>query len=117
MFFFEYLWGYDDVDPYMLGDGTSFSAPLVSGAAALVRSHAPGMTAAQIMTLLVATGDVKAYDNPIGPKLNLDRALASVTAVPPRAAGRPGALPRAGSPQPRFCAPPRCASRSRIRAA
>jgi subtilisin family serine protease len=85
--FFEFLWGWDGVTPYMSNDGTSFSAPIVSGGAALIRSHAPGMSALQVMRLLVSSGDVKVYDDPIGPKLNLDRALATVLAASPASLG------------------------------
>jgi subtilisin family serine protease len=98
-FFFELLWGWDTVNPYMLGDGTSFAAPVVSGAAALVRSHAPWMHALQVTSDLVASGDVKVYDNPIGPKLNLDRALQNVLAVE-SAPAAPGTLALAASPNP-----------------
>ena len=86
--FFELLWGWDGLSPYMQGDGTSFATPVVAGAAALVRSHSPTMSARDVMFDLVASGDVKAYDNQIGPKLNLDRALANALAVgPPVVAG------------------------------
>jgi subtilisin family serine protease len=81
--FFEYLWYYNDTDPYMQNDGTSFSAPLVTGAVALLRSQSPGLGPQQVRDRLVATGDVKSYDNPIGPKLNLDRLLSNPLAVAP----------------------------------
>jgi subtilisin family serine protease len=81
--YFEILWGWDGVNPYMSGDGTSFSAPLVSGAVAVMRSQSPGMHARLAMDRIIATGDVKLYDNPIGPKLDLDAALAFPLAVAP----------------------------------
>ena len=97
--FFEVLWGWDGVTPYMLGDGTSFAAPVVAGAAALLRSHSPTMSPRDIMFDLISTGDVKAYDNFIGPKLNLDRALATALAVePPALSGAGPSL--ASSPNP-----------------
>jgi len=83
-------YGYDDVNPYVFGDGTSFSTPIVSGAAALVRSKFPGLTPWQVMRQLVLNGDVRLYDNPIGPRLNLDRALANPLAVDPAVASARG---------------------------
>jgi uncharacterized protein (TIGR03437 family) len=49
---------------YTAGDGTSFSAPLVAGAAALVKQAHPGYTAAQIRSALVnsAAQDVTTDD-------------------------------------------------------
>ncbi len=85
-FWFELLWYWDTVTPYMENDGTSFASPLVAAAAAMVRSHGPWMHVNQIVNDLITSGDVKLYDNPIGPKLNLDRALQNVTAVEPGAA-------------------------------
>jgi subtilisin family serine protease len=73
--FYEVFFGWDAVRPYMGGDGTSFSAPLVSGVAALVRSRHPAWTPAMVASHLVATGDVVAYDEPIGPRLNAHRAV------------------------------------------
>jgi subtilisin family serine protease len=97
--FFEILWGWDTVNPYMQNDGTSFAAPLVSGAAALVRSLSPAMTAQQVMAMLVTSGDVKVYDNPIGPKLNLDRALTYIADVEPAVAPARG-VTLSASPNP-----------------
>jgi hypothetical protein len=62
----------------------------VAGAAALVRAHYPTATVAQVMHTLVAYGDVKVYDNPIGPKLDVDRAIGGPAAVEPAPA--PAAL-------------------------
>ena len=42
-------------DGYAIADGTSFSTPLVSGAAALVKQKHPGFTAAQVKSALVNT--------------------------------------------------------------
>jgi subtilisin family serine protease len=97
---FEYYWGWDGVTPYMENDGTSFAAPIVSGAAALVRSLSPAMTAPQVMQSLLISGDVKAYDNPIGPKVDLDRALQTVLAVEPGASAAPDRLALGSSPNP-----------------
>jgi subtilisin family serine protease len=71
--------GWDSVNPYMYGDGTSFAAPLVAGVAGLVRARYPSLTPAQIRQHLVSTGDVIAYDLPVGPKVN---AFAAVNSVP-----------------------------------
>lgn len=88
--FFEVLWFYDDVNPYMFNDGTSFSTPIVAGAAALVRSKFPGLGPLQVQRQIVLNGDARAYDNPIGPRLNIERALSNPLDVPP--AGVPAAL-------------------------
>ncbi len=79
--YFQYYFGFDGMHAYMSNSGTSFAAPIVAGAAALVRAHYPMATVAQVMYTLVAYGDVKAYDNPIGPKLDLDRAIGGPAAV------------------------------------
>ncbi len=42
-------------DGYANADGTSFSTPLVAGAAALVKQHHPQFTAAEIKSALVNT--------------------------------------------------------------
>jgi subtilisin family serine protease len=42
---------------YMTSSGTSFAAPLVAGAAALLRSRFPDLTAAEVADRLVATAD------------------------------------------------------------
>jgi subtilisin family serine protease len=71
--------GWDSVNPYMYGDGTSFAAPLVAGVAGLVRARHPSLTPAQIRQHLVTTGDAIAYDLPVGPKVN---AFAAVNSTP-----------------------------------
>jgi len=73
IYFFYY--GYDGSNPYMYGDGTSYSSPLVAGVAALLRSKMPSLHAAQIEAHLIRTGDVIAYDHPIGPRVNAYRAV------------------------------------------
>src|SRR5258708_40129475 len=40
---------------YILVDGSSFSAPLVAGEAALIKSARPGLTVAQYRSLLINT--------------------------------------------------------------
>ncbi|MCC6350365.1 MAG: S8 family serine peptidase [Candidatus Eisenbacteria bacterium] len=73
--FFEILWYWDTINPYMYNDGTSFSSPIVAGAAALVRSRFPALGPWQVQRQLVLNGDARTYDNPIGPRLNIEHAL------------------------------------------
>ena len=73
--FYEVFFGWDSFSPYMGGDGTSFSAPLVAGVAGLVRSRHPSWPPQVVASHLVATGDAVAYDEPIGPRLNAYRAV------------------------------------------
>lgn len=49
---------------YDISSGTSFSAPLVAGAAALVKSHFPSYTAQQIAERLRVTADTSIYTLP-----------------------------------------------------
>lgn len=67
---------------YATVQGTSFSAPIVSGAAALVKAHYPDMTGMQIGEILRVTADESIYENPQNPqnrmgkgRLNIVRAL------------------------------------------
>ncbi len=85
LYYYEQLFGFDGSHAYMSNDGTSFSAPIVSGAAALVRSHYPKLTARQVAQQLIIDGDARLYDNPIGPRLNIERALQQPLAVDPPA--------------------------------
>ncbi len=87
LYCFQQYYGFDGMHAYMSNDGTSFAAPVVAGAAALLRSHYPRLSAQQIMQQLVIDGDVKLYDNPIGPKVDIDRALTYPLAVEPDGAG------------------------------
>jgi subtilisin family serine protease len=52
------------VDGYAQWSGTSMATPFVSGQAALIRSVAPGMTAAEITTLIMDTADPIDIYNP-----------------------------------------------------
>ncbi len=78
-------------DGYLLVDGTSFSAPLVTGAAAVLRSARPGMTVDQYRSLLINSaspfinGDgvyERVQQTGVG-ILNLDAALRNTIAVYP----------------------------------
>ena len=80
--FYIYFFGWDGENPYMFGDGTSFACPLVAGVCGLMRARAPSLTPDQIAAQLISTGDVVAYDEPIGPKVNAYRAVTTgITAV------------------------------------
>ena len=85
--FYEFLWGWDDVHPYMYGDGTSFACPLAAGVCGLMRSLAPGLTPQQVALHLVATGDAIVFDFPIGPRVNAFNAVnpALLAVSPPQA--------------------------------
>lgn len=50
-----YSLGYSSEKAISRGDGTSFSAPVVAGAAALLREHDPAMTQTEFLTLLRQT--------------------------------------------------------------
>jgi subtilisin family serine protease len=82
--FYLYFFGWDGENPYMYGDGTSFACPLVAGVVGLVLSEMPGLNADQVEQHLKATGDVVAYDHPIGKRVNAFQAVnTAVTAVEP----------------------------------
>jgi subtilisin family serine protease len=74
---------YDGVNPYMYSDGTSMASPVVAGTAALVRSRFPAMTPAEVRQHLIDTGDVVAFDQPVGVKLNAEQAVQGPTSSPP----------------------------------
>jgi subtilisin family serine protease len=75
------LFGWDSVNPYMYGDGTSFACPLTAGVCGLIRSRYPYLTPALVAQHLIDTGDAVAYDEPIGVKIN----AYSAVNVPPTA--------------------------------
>lgn len=65
--------------------GTSQAAPHVSAAAALLLSKNPNLTPDQIKNILVSSGDAIQTDQPIGPRLNLYKALQQVSPSNPPA--------------------------------
>lgn len=73
--FYFYFFGWDLENPYMGGDGTSFACPLTAGVCGLIRARFPALTPQQVAQRLIATGDVVAYDHPIGPRVNAFRAV------------------------------------------
>ncbi len=85
---------------YVVAEGTSFSAPMVAGAAALLKQKSPGLRPAQIKSALANTGNTNLvdYDNNGrqvqaavtamgGGKLDANRALQSNVAVEPSSIG------------------------------
>jgi subtilisin family serine protease len=78
-----YFFGWDGVTPYMYGDGTSFSCPLVAGVCGLMIARNPALTPADVAAKLVSSGDDVPYDHPIGPKVNAARAVAAAAAAVP----------------------------------
>ncbi len=58
---------------YVYNEGTSFSAPLVSGVAALIWSACPNFTNAQVRSVLEATADPNVYPTYLRPKLGHGR--------------------------------------------
>ncbi len=77
---------------YTAEDGTSFAAPHVAGAAAVLLSHDPTLTPAAAVALLRSTGDPIHTSHPLAAgagRINLAGALRRVTATPVLAAVRP----------------------------
>ena len=88
--YFQLLFGWDTVNPYMYNSGTSFATPVVSGAVALVRSRFPGVPPRNIIDHMIATADVvPTYNAPIGGRLNAYNALLTNVDVTPRGGGGP----------------------------
>lgn len=50
------IWCLDPLRKYAMDDGTSFSAAITSGAAALIRSHYPNLTANEVKEIILASG-------------------------------------------------------------
>jgi subtilisin family serine protease len=110
--FYILLFGWDGLNPYMYGDGTSFACPLVAGVCGLVRARYPYLTPPLVAQHVIATGDTVAYDLPIGLKVNANTAVSAVpTAVavedraPPAAFMAAAPNPISESAQIRFSLP------------
>ena len=98
-FLYIFAFGWDGVNPYMYGDGTSFACPLISGVCGLVRSHQPSWGPDVVIHHLMATGDTVPYDLPIGLKVNAFRAVSdAVTGVPRAVVGGPALAPAFPNP-------------------
>lgn len=117
--FYEFFFSWDGFNPYMYGDGTSFACPLTAGVCALVRARFPALTPQLVMRQIIATGDALAYDHPIGPKVNAQRAVTQIpTAVAVDASSPAFALtgaapnPLSGTGEIRFTLP--TATRARL---
>ena len=74
-------------DGFILADGTSFSTPIVAGAAALLKSARPGLTAAQYRSLLINSAAVLSNSSTVQQTgaglLDLSASLSSTVAVSP----------------------------------
>jgi subtilisin family serine protease len=86
------FFGWNFLDPYMMGSGTSFSGPLVAGAASLVLAEFPGDftgpgASRRMRDHLIATGDSMAFTPTIGGTPGDNRKLNVWKAV-----SRPGPL-------------------------
>lgn len=80
----EDIWGLvPDPSRYATVSGTSFAAPLVSGAVALIKQAKPGLNVTQIKDLLVSTGDVviDPATNKTYRRLNVGNAIAKINPV------------------------------------
>lgn len=64
---------------YCQASGTSMATPHVAGAAALLLSINSSLTPDQIKNILVSSADTINTDQPIGPRLNLAKAIQQVT--------------------------------------
>lgn len=64
-----------------IGPGTSFAAPIVTGAVALMKSLKPTLTNEQIVSILKETGKPISGDNTIGPLLQIKNALQRVKSL------------------------------------
>lgn len=98
--YYEYLFLWDGFNPYMYGDGTSFACPLTAGVCGLVRARYPSLTPQQVIQHMIATGDVVAYDHPVGRKVNAFRAVSLTPTAVALDARAPGHARIAAAPNP-----------------
>jgi len=78
--------GYTGVDPYAYFSGTSMAAPHVSGAIALLHTYKPTLTASQIKTRILKSGDPVAalwHKTSTGRRLNINNALRAIYPASP----------------------------------
>jgi len=95
-----FFFGWDGVSPYMYGDGTSFACPLTAGVCGLVRARYPSLTPALVMQQIITTGDAVSFDEPIGPKVNAERAVTQVPTAVAVEASTPAPSMAGASPNP-----------------
>jgi len=95
------LLGWDGVNPYLYGDGTSFACPLVAGVCGLVRARYPNLTPQLAAQHVIATGESTVFDLPIGVKVSAYQALIGIpTAVGSAEADAPERALAVASPNP-----------------
>jgi subtilisin family serine protease len=85
---------------YYSASGTSMATPHVAGAAALVWSRNPALAAAQVKAALLGSVDSLGLPLVSGGRLNVARAVGSVTAPPPALPPPPPAPPATTAPRP-----------------
>ena len=94
---------------YGSGSGTSMATPQVSGAAALALAANPGLTATQVVRVVLSTVDtVSSLTAKVatGGRLNAFRAVAAVGSPPPAQTGPVSPPPPAPAPAPAPAPPP-----------
>src|ERR1700730_14732988 len=77
---------------YVVESGTSFSSPMVAGAAALLKAARPGLTAAQYPSLLIDSATAVNADTPLGVQQMGTGALNMLAALQNNAAAVPSSL-------------------------